>query len=171
MMIEAEYLEEWSGPGELIRFEENEDEEFVGFVPIGRVLAIIDPVAEPPWHDGEDVTVEGVQAALAEERFELRPYSSDTLSTRRDEWTARRHEERIAWILANPPSDPIGIEIDAYGDPQVDDGMHRLYAATVRRDTTIFIRIGGFLDSSPTAIGVVCVSAEMAEEPSEVVAL
>jgi hypothetical protein len=155
-MLDEEIVAEWSGRGGIIRFEENEDEEFVGEVPMGRILAVADPLADPPWHDGTEVTREGVAAALVERRFERQPYSSDTMTVGRQDWTAKRHEERIAWLLANPPSDPIEVEIDAYGDAGIDDGMHRLYAAAFRGDETVCIRIGGFIDHSPQVLGVVC---------------
>ena len=38
----------------------------------------------------------------------------------------------------------------------MDDGMHRLYAALVRNEETVAIRIGGFIDCAPEAIGVFC---------------
>jgi hypothetical protein len=169
--LDEDVVAEWSDRGGIIRFEEDESEEFVGEVPLGRILAVTNPLTDPPWHDGTEVCETGVAAALAERRFERQPYSSDMTTVAREDWTSRRHEERIAWLLANPSPDPIEVEISAYGDAEVDDGMHRLYAAAMRRDETVLIRIGGFIDHSPQVLGVVCVFPEMAEDVSEVVAL
>ncbi len=152
-------IAEWSDRGGFILFEEDEREEFVGEVPIDRVLGIIDPIANPPWHDGIDVSERGVAAALAAGRYEKRPYSSNLVTVCGKGWTSQRHEERIAWLVANPPLDPIEVEISCYGDAGVDDGMHRLYAAVIRGDVTVRVRIGGFIDHGPQALGVICASA------------
>jgi hypothetical protein len=169
-VLDDEVIADWSDRGGIIRFEEDDAEEFVGEIPIGRILAVTNPLACPPWHDGTEVSEGGVASALAESRFERRPYSSDMTTVGRQDWTSRQHEERIAWLLANPSSDPIEVEISVYGDAEVDDGMHRLYAAAMRGDESVLIRIGGFIDYSPQVLGVVCCLPELADDVSEVVA-
>lgn len=161
--LDEEVHAQWLHRGGIVRFVPDHRNMLVGLVPIDRVLDIIDPQKDPPWHDGADVTKEGVLSALADERFERRPYSSDLLSACRQDWTSRRHEERIAFLVANPPSDPIAVEIDQYGGIGVDDGMHRIYAAVVRGDASISIEIGGFIDYAPEAIGALCDIGQMEE--------
>lgn len=154
--IADEVIARWAGRGGIIRFEPCDGNDLVGHVPIDRLLEITNPVSDPPWHDGSDVAIAGVMEAIREQRYEKRPYSSDLLSICRREWNSRRHEERIAWLVLHPPSEPIEVEIDQHAGVGIDDGMHRLYAAVVRNEGTLAIRIGGFLDYAPEAIGVLC---------------
>lgn len=120
--IEEETRERWRERGGIIRIGLDDQDRLVGFIPIDRLLEITDPVADPPWYDGPDVSREGVMSAIAEGRLHDRPYSSDLLAVCRSEWNSRRHEERIAWLVLNPPVDPIEIEIDQYCGVGIDDG-------------------------------------------------
>lgn len=155
-MIDGEALDSWKGRGGMIVFEENDRGELIGHLPITRILEITDPVAEPPWHDGQDVTRDGVMAAIKEARLEPRPYSVDLMTVNRDDWTARRHEERIAWLVVNHPVEPISVEIDGFGDVGVDDGLHRLYASVIRGKQRVLVQLGGFIDDAPLVLGVFC---------------
>lgn len=154
--IDDETLARWRERGGIIRIGLDDKDRLVGFIPIDRLLEITDPISEPPWHDGPDVSREGVLSAISDGRFEQRPYSCDLLSVCRREWNSRRHEERIAWLVLNPPADPIEIEIDQYCGVGIDDGMHRLFAAVVREDRAAFIQLGGYVDYASETIGVVC---------------
>jgi hypothetical protein len=78
----------WSDQFGIITFIEDDNEELVGQVPISRILAITNPMENPPWHDGTEVTPEGVAAALRERRFELVPYSADLWRVGRSDWTS-----------------------------------------------------------------------------------
>lgn len=154
--IEEETEARWRERGGIIRIGLDDQDRLVGFIPIDRLLEITDPIAEPPWHDGPDVSRDGVLSAISEGRLEKRPYSSDLLSVCRREWNSRRHEERIAWLVLNPSAYPIEVEIDQYGGVGIDDGMHRLFAAVVRGERAAFIQLGGYIDYAPETIGVVC---------------
>ncbi len=154
--IEEETQARWRERGGIIRIGLDDQDRLVGFIPIDRLLEITDPIADPPWYDGPDVSREGVMSAIAEGRLHDRPYSSDLLAVCRNEWNSQRHEERIAWLVLNPPVDPIEVEIDQYCGVGIDDGMHRLYASVVRNQSSVLIQIGGFIDYAPEAIGVFC---------------
>lgn len=167
--LDEETHAQWRDRGGIVLFEPGDLDMLVGHVPIDRILEIINPESDPPWHDGPDVTRAGILSAIAEGRHERRPYSSDLLSACRKDWTSRRHEARIAFLVAKPSSDPIAVEIDQYGGIGVDDGMHRLYAAVVRGDDSIAIQIGGFIDYAPEAIGVLCDTGQIAEAAESVV--
>nr|WP_250807768.1 hypothetical protein [Neorhizobium tomejilense] len=153
-LIDFEDAEIWGGDAALVDIEFT-DQRIWGMVPLDRITAVCNPLRDPPWYDGQGITAEGVGAALREGRFELRQYSLDRLGP---DWTVAQHEERIAWLVQNPQTDPIEIEFSHpnYETFSIDDGNHRLAAAIYRQDAAIAVQLGGYFGNCVRALGIIC---------------
>jgi hypothetical protein len=144
----------WGGDTMLVEID-YVDNRIWGRVPLSRISSVYDPFESPPWYDGQGVSRVGVATAICEGRLESAPYSVDRFGP---DWTDRRHEERIAWLVLNPSKEPIEIE---FSHPEcvsfsVDDGNHRLASAIFRNDPEIAIQLGGYFNNSVKALGVIC---------------
>lgn len=131
------------------------DNRMTGFVPTVRLSKDFDPFVDPPWHDGQGVSREGVASAIRDGRLGTKPYSVSVFAP---DWTKEMHEERIAWLVVNPTLDPLEIEFSAadYLEMSIDDGNHRLAAAIYRGDELVPIQIGGFCIHCVEGLGVIC---------------
>jgi GNAT superfamily N-acetyltransferase len=101
-------------------------------VPL-RDLEHLEPIGGArPWDlGGEDISEEGVQAALS--RGDTHgPFTAGA------NWTGRDHEARIASLLRDGWEDPIRVYKDGDGIG-IDDGYHRLAAASIRGDQDIAV--------------------------------
>lgn len=153
-IVDSEDAELWGGDVALVEIG-FDNERIAGNVPLERITRLFDPFVHPPWHDGQGVTMAGVRAALNKGRLETKPYSAEFFAR---DWTSIRHEQRIAWLVLNPSTEPIQIEFSepGYEACSIDDGNHRLAAAIIRSDAEIAIQIGGFFAHSVRALGVIC---------------
>lgn len=118
-------------------------------VTIARILAICDPVRDPPWHNCASLTPKIVRACLARRHLvstHVGP-DSDCLMT---------HAGRIAWLVENPDTRPIHIDVGVLLAPSwiIEDGNHRLYAAWMRGDDTISAEISGSYEKSLEMLGL-----------------
>lgn len=158
-VVDFEDAETWGGDNELVEIG-FEDNRIWGRIPLTRITSVFDPFEFPPWSDGQGVSKAGVEAALKEGRFERLPYSAYSLGP---DWTDRQHEERIAWLVLNPATDPIEIEFSHPEDEafSIDDGNHRLAAAIFRGDVDIPVQLGGYFCNSVKALGVICRSLQV----------
>ncbi|HEJ2342738.1 TPA: hypothetical protein SMW50_005771 [Pseudomonas aeruginosa] len=117
-------------------------------IPVSAVTKHCNPYgSSAPW--GEIVRRADVERALSERRFAPAPGSDD-------------HAARIAFLVENPASDPIGIDVGCpvlgYWGPSwmVTDGNHRLAAAIYRGDATISALVDGQMDHAFELFGVDC---------------
>lgn len=155
-VIDAEAAQAWGGASALIDFPVINDA-IVGRVPLDRLGRHFNALEQSPWHDGQGVTREGVLKALDEGRLETVPYSLGCTWEEREDWSPRRHEERIAYLVVNPSDQPISIEFNYPDDEEmtVDDGHHRLAAAIIRNDEYVLIQLGGYFSNCVRALGVI----------------
>jgi hypothetical protein len=153
-LIEYADAEKWGGDASLVEIK-FEGDRIWGLIPIERITNVYDPFAEPPWYDGSAVCIAGVRSAIKENRLNPEPYSAKKFGP---DWTSRKHEERIAWLVLNPSHDPISIEFSYPNDDafSIDDGNHRLAAAIYRGDREIAVEVGGFFENTVSALGVIC---------------
>jgi hypothetical protein len=152
--IHCEDADHWGGDHHLTELDYT-NESIRGNIPLSRVSADHNPFENPPWHDGQGVSMAGVRKAINEGRVRTTPYPASILAT---DWTDRMHEERIAWLVLNSWSDPIEIEF-SYPECEsfsIDDGNHRLSAAIFRGDEDIYVQLGGYVDNSVRALGAIC---------------
>lgn len=153
--IPFEDAESWGGDDCLIDLFVVDDE-IIGVIPIER-LGITDPLKRSPWYDGQDVSLEGVLAAIEKGELEVKPYPGFSWSGD-SEWDSRRHEARIAYLVKNPALDAISIEFNdlEMASMEVYDGWHRIAAAMVRGDVEIKVAVGGCFRHAVSRIGAIC---------------
>lgn len=154
----------WGGDDNLVEIEFTGDR-VIGSVPLSRISSSHDPYTHSPWADGGGITKAGVEAAIRENRYETKSYSNEDIGT---VWTTKQHEERIAFLVIHPSSKPIAVEFP-YRDQEsfkIEDGNHRLAAAIFRGDDNIAIQLGGFLNNSVKAIGVICRDLQAISSPA-----
>lgn len=127
-------------------------------LPVSAVIAHCNPYgASAPW--GVPVAMADVELALTERRFAPEPGSDD-------------HAARIAYLVENPATDPIAIDVGVpalgYWGPSwmITDGNHRLAAAIYRGDATISALVDGQMDHAFELFGVDCDEQLEAEGPS-----
>lgn len=152
--IDYEDAVPWGGDHNLTELDYT-NESIRGNIPLSRVSSQHNPFENPPWHDGQGVSMAGVRQAIIEGRLRTTPYPASVLAS---DWTDRMHEERIAWLVLNSWSDPIEIEF-SYPECEsfsIDDGNHRLSAAIYRNDRDIYVQLGGYIDNSVKALGAIC---------------
>ena len=156
-IIAFEEAEPWGGPDGLVTFYADAEERLIGEIPLSRLANSFDPFVCSPWHDGQGVSFEGVTAALEEGRFEYGPYSA-VVSVHENNWGARRHEARIAYLVVHKSEEPIEVQFSTPdGDSMsIDDGHHRLAAAIYRKDPTISVELGGYLSAAIRGLGIIC---------------
>lgn len=167
-IIDIKEAEPWGGPEGLVQFYADGEDRLVGEVPLSRLANSFDPFLCSPWHDGEGVSFEGVTAALEEGRFEYGPYSA-VVSVHENNWGARRHEARIAYLVVHKSDEPIEVQFSTPdGDSiSIDDGHHRLAAAIYRKDPAILVELGGYLCAAVRGLGVICPESQRLEIISE----
>lgn len=161
--INAEDADNWGGDDALVEIPFLGDR-ICGPIPLSRITSIHNPYVVSPWDNGQNVTIEGVETALREGRLEPLSYSNNQP---RSNWTTRKHEERIAWLVTNGWNEPIEIEF-RYADMEsfrIWDGNHRLAAAIYRQDTMISVQLGGFFDNSIKGLGVICRDLQTLSQP------
>lgn len=127
-------------------------------LPVSAVIAHCNPYgASAPW--GVPVAMADVELALTERRFAPEPGRDD-------------HAARIAYLVENPATDPIAIDVGVpalgYWGPSwmITDGNHRLAAAIYRGDATISALVDGQMDHAFELFGVDCDEQLEAEGPS-----
>ena len=129
-------------------------------VPLARVLALANPLAQPPWRTGRGITHAAVTEALAEDDLWPMPVETDA--------PVSVHVARIAWFVRKGWHDPIQIDVGCPGFPghreiwPVTDGNHRLAAAAYRGDPEIALEWGGSVARARDLFGAEPVEAELA---------
>jgi len=112
-------------------------------IGIANLRQICDPVTDPPWSDLVTPVTEGdVRWAMLQKDWtpdHMRPLADFHA------WSGLEHARRIAWMVDNPPEDPISIDADLalQGRWAVTDGNHRFYAAIMRGASDIMVEICG----------------------------
>ncbi len=120
---------------------------------IKKVLALANPITDPPWECGLLLDPSDVHDAIAAQEMLDRPVSP----SEQDNFLF--HARRIAWLYVHGWQDPIHIDV---GVPShgcfplwpVEDGNHRLYAAALRGDREIKAVVSGALDHAAELLGV-----------------
>ncbi len=104
-----------------------------------------------------DVKLTRILDALKNKDFESENYPGYFYSSSSD-WDTKRHERRIAFLIANPDPKPIAVEFTSPNDPTLtlEDGWHRYAAALIRGDTEISVNVGGFFSFSVQRLGAFC---------------
>lgn len=117
-------------------------------LPVSAVIAHCNPYgSSAPW--GVPVDMADVKLALSQRRLAAEPGSDD-------------HAARIAYLVENPATDPIAIDVGVpalgYWGPSwmITDGNHRLAAAIYRGDATILALVDGQMDHAFELFGVDC---------------
>lgn len=122
-------------------------------LPVTRLEAYCNPYGnDSPW--GVSVTMGDVETAIEGGRFAAVPDGDD-------------HPARIAYLVLNPASDPIELDIGCpslgYWGPSwpVLDGNHRLAAAIYRKDDSIAALVAGELDHAFELFQVDCTEHDL----------
>ena len=126
---------------------------------VETLRSTVDPFKSDPWDCG-GITIEEVQAAIAENRFCLK-YHSPVKWTGEGGLTRQEHIERVAFLAVHPSSHPIEIDVGvpalgSYCDYPLQDGHHRLAASIIRGDQLILANVSGQLDYAAELFGVDC---------------
>ncbi len=124
-------------------------------VPLENLLAICNPVKNPPWATTSPVTRGLVYAALNAEKFRTTPMHPLSPEYADPE----QHAMRIAHFMACGYDHPIEIDVGVpslrcHVDWIVTDGNHRLFAAAMCLHRTIAASIGGDIDHAASLLGV-----------------
>ena len=129
-------------------------------IPIQRLLALANPVESPPWECGILLTKDDVLDAIAAQDWLTTPVAEKDLGN------PHLHAKRIAFLASQGWNDPIEIDVGVPGMGcypvwPVQDGNHRLYAATVRNDEHIVVSVSGDLNHAARLFGI---RAELLED-------
>lgn len=102
-----------------------------------------------PWTDGEPLSRAMIERAIRQGSMNPRPYPFG--QPQEWDWTLADHMARIAYLVAHRDQhrDPIGIEVDAHGEPILMDGNHRLAAAWYLHEREIGVEFSGYIDNLP----------------------
>lgn len=120
-------------------------------VPLAR-LTEWSPFEACCWRGlGQPITRAEVAMAIADGRLEAKRARYD--------WTREKHIERVAYLIVNPDSCPIEIDVGVpclnfYVSWIVTDGNHRLAAAFYRGDETIAASVAGQVDYAEEILGI-----------------
>lgn len=117
-------------------------------IPVRRLARHCNPFGMSPW--GVPVTRADVRRALAERRL-VAVHGGDD------------HAGRIAYLIENPASDPIEVDVgvpvlDYVPSWLVQDGNHRLAAAIFMGRTEILADVQGQMDRAKRIFGVDCIN-------------
>ncbi len=129
-------------------------------VSLKRLLALANPVEDPPWECGILLSKDDVLEAIAAQDWLTTPVPDE------EQGNPYLHARRIAFLASHGWSDPIEIDV---GVPSVgccpvwpiEDGNHRLYAAAVREDTHVDTSVSGDLNYAARLFGI---RAELLED-------
>jgi hypothetical protein len=117
-------------------------------LPVIKLRKVANPFVTFPWDDGF-LSRKEVTKAIKHHKLESRPYSEAFVN----------HNERVAYLVVYPASDPISVDV---GVPSLGfipnwiilDGNHRLAAAIYRNDKTIAAMVSGEDDYAFDLFGV-----------------
>ena len=111
-------------------------------VPLSSVTKFINPFRSDLWGRGR-VTKQSVKRCIELSEFEPHFVPDGLRLHIRPGWDSRR----VAYFVVNKDPWPLSIECTSpCGSWVIHDGCHRLASAIYRRDATILISLGGYVD-------------------------